>query len=104
MPVLRNEGCTPPRAHSGLLRNKRNGTVPKAFLSLRQNNDYPSLSRILIMTTISYQDDPTAEEALVLFKKIEEKFPLTTLGSDKWYIVTVRCSFTFTLFHLIIAF
>lgn len=35
--------------------------------------------------------DPTEEEALELFKVIEDKFPSKTLGNDKWYIVVVRC-------------
>jgi hypothetical protein len=67
---------------------------------------YPTLLRIFNMTNISYPEDPTAEEALALFKKIEEKFP-STLGSDKWYIVTVRCTLLsdyFISFYLIIAF
>lgn len=34
--------------------------------------------------------DPTDDEALALFKAIEGKFPSTTLGNDKWYILTVR--------------
>jgi hypothetical protein len=33
--------------------------------------------------------DPTEEEALALFKAVEEKFPSKSLGSDKWYILTV---------------
>ncbi|KAF2845834.1 hypothetical protein T440DRAFT_511277 [Plenodomus tracheiphilus IPT5] len=33
--------------------------------------------------------DPTAEEALALFKAVEEKFPSSTLGDDKWYILTL---------------
>jgi hypothetical protein len=41
------------------------------------------------MTTNNYLDDPTEEEALALFKAIKEKFPSGTLGTDKWYIVTV---------------
>ncbi|KAH6680991.1 hypothetical protein B0J14DRAFT_614364 [Halenospora varia] len=31
----------------------------------------------------------TAEEAYALFKAIEEKFPTTTLGDDKWYLITL---------------
>lgn len=34
--------------------------------------------------------DPTDEEALALFKAVEELFPSKTLGKDKWYILTVR--------------
>lgn len=33
--------------------------------------------------------DPTEEEALTLFKALEEKFPSKTLGEDKWYVLTV---------------
>ncbi|KAF2729838.1 hypothetical protein EJ04DRAFT_474849 [Polyplosphaeria fusca] len=32
--------------------------------------------------------DPTEEDALALFKMVEEKFPSKTLGTDKWYIMT----------------
>jgi hypothetical protein len=31
--------------------------------------------------------DPTEDEALVLFKAVEEKFPSESLGDDKWYIL-----------------
>ncbi|EUC49369.1 hypothetical protein COCMIDRAFT_33218 [Bipolaris oryzae ATCC 44560] len=33
--------------------------------------------------------DPTADEALALFKGIEEKFPAKTLGDDKWYLLAL---------------
>jgi hypothetical protein len=33
--------------------------------------------------------DPTEEDALLLFKLVEEKFPSKTLGDDKWYILLV---------------
>jgi hypothetical protein len=33
--------------------------------------------------------EPTAEEAVVLFKSIEEIFPEQTLGEDKWYLPVV---------------
>ncbi|KAF2194918.1 hypothetical protein K469DRAFT_698481 [Zopfia rhizophila CBS 207.26] len=33
--------------------------------------------------------DPTTEEAIELFRAIEDKFPSKTLGDDKWYIVTL---------------
>jgi hypothetical protein len=33
--------------------------------------------------------DPTEDEALALFKAIEEKFPSESLGKDKWYLVLV---------------
>ncbi|KAF2477133.1 uncharacterized protein BDR25DRAFT_331005 [Lindgomyces ingoldianus] len=40
------------------------------------------------MAAKSEPKDPTAEEAITLFKAVEEKFPSKTLGNDKWYIVT----------------
>jgi hypothetical protein len=52
-------------------------------------NQYSTQSRLNNMTTNNYLDDPTEEEALALFKAIKEKFPSGTLGTDKWYIVTV---------------
>lgn len=33
--------------------------------------------------------DPTEDEALALFKAVEELFPSTSLGDNKWYILTV---------------
>jgi hypothetical protein len=33
--------------------------------------------------------DPTEDEALALFRAIEEKFPSSTLGDDKWYVLVV---------------
>jgi hypothetical protein len=33
--------------------------------------------------------DPTEEEALALFKVVEELFPSKSLGDNKWYILTV---------------
>ena len=33
--------------------------------------------------------DPTDDEALSLFKAIEEQFPSKTLGDDTWYLVLV---------------
>jgi hypothetical protein len=41
------------------------------------------------MTASSYPDDPTEDEALAIFAAIERKFPSETLGTNKWYIVTV---------------
>lgn len=37
--------------------------------------------------------EPTPEEAIILFKAIEERFPHKTVGDDKWYLVTV-CTVT----------
>jgi hypothetical protein len=33
--------------------------------------------------------NPTSEDALKLFKDIEQKFPSATLGKDKWEILAV---------------
>lgn len=33
--------------------------------------------------------DPTNDEALALFRSVEELFPSKSLGDDKWYILTV---------------
>ena len=35
-------------------------------------------------------EEPTAEEAKVLFEKLEQKFPSKTLGGERWYLVAVR--------------
>ena len=34
--------------------------------------------------------DPTDDEALALFKAVEEKFPSKSLGGGKWYVLAVR--------------
>lgn len=33
--------------------------------------------------------DPTEDEAIALFKAVEELFPSKSLGDNKWYILTV---------------
>ncbi|KAF2030676.1 hypothetical protein EK21DRAFT_100340 [Setomelanomma holmii] len=33
--------------------------------------------------------DPTDDEAIALFKTVEEKFPKKTLGEDKWYVLAL---------------
>ncbi len=33
--------------------------------------------------------NPSAEDALQLFKDIEEHFPTQTLGEERWYILAV---------------
>lgn len=43
-----------------------------------------------------YDDDPTAEQAIELFKALEAKFPSATLGNDRWYLVAVRQSIHLT--------
>ncbi|KAF2686134.1 hypothetical protein K458DRAFT_363736 [Lentithecium fluviatile CBS 122367] len=39
------------------------------------------------MAANGFPPDPTEADALALFKSVEEKFPIKTLGSDKWYIL-----------------
>lgn len=41
--------------------------------------------------------DPTTDEALALFKAIEEKFPARALGDDKWYLLAVSLIHPFPL-------
>jgi hypothetical protein len=43
--------------------------------------------------------DPTEDEALALFKAIEEKFPSKSLGNDKWYVLLVRIAIYNLLVH-----
>ncbi|CAN9279977.1 unnamed protein product [Alternaria alternata] len=38
-------------------------------------------------STIPIPRDPTDDEALALFKTVEEKFPSRSLGGDKWYVL-----------------
>lgn len=40
----------------------------------------------------TYPPDRTPEEAICLFKAIEEKFPSAGLGDERWYLVAVRFS------------
>ena len=40
--------------------------------------------------------NPTPEDALKLFKDIEQKFPSANLGEDKWEILAVLALFTST--------
>ncbi|KAJ4360989.1 uncharacterized protein N0V89_001558 [Didymosphaeria variabile] len=40
------------------------------------------------MAATDVPQDPTEEEALALFKAVEEKFPSKTVGDDKWYVLT----------------
>jgi len=41
------------------------------------------------MATNGFPLDPTEDDALALFKAVEEKFPSKSLGTDKWYVLTV---------------
>jgi hypothetical protein len=49
----------------------------------------PYMSNTMASNEIPIPRDPTEEEALALFKAVEEKFPSKSLGDDKWYILTV---------------
>lgn len=40
----------------------------------------------------AYPPDRTPEEAVTLFKAIEDKFPSANLGDDRWYLIPVRPS------------
>jgi len=44
---------------------------------------------IMSTSTIPIPRDPTDDEALALFKTVEEKFPSRSLGGDKWYVLLV---------------
>lgn len=104
-------GCYP--AKSGSVRNKRCG-LPHAIAVVRRSeckshrfgDGSKCLSPQDILFTIEtcpskhagdnmaindlpIPRDPTEEEALALFKAIEDKFPSKTLGDEKWYILTV---------------
>jgi hypothetical protein len=48
-----------------------------------------SKKAIMSTNTIPIPRDPTDDEALALFKVVEEKFPSQTLGDDKWYVLLV---------------
>jgi hypothetical protein len=54
-------------------------TTRRAYTSNKMDNNDLPIAR-----------DPTEDEALALFKAVEERFPSKTLGGDKWYILTVR--------------
>lgn len=41
------------------------------------------------MENLPIPRDPTDDEALALFKAVEELFPSNSLGTEKWYILTV---------------
>ena len=40
-------------------------------------------------TMASYPPERTPEEAISLFKAVEEKFPSESLGDDRWYLILV---------------
>lgn len=62
-------------------------------LSTRPSPRFPRLTLINQHTIrMSSSEEPTAEEAKVLFQKLEQKFPSKTLGGERWYLVAVRHS------------
>ena len=60
---------------------------------VRPNPGTPRLIPINYRTIrMSSSEEPTAEDAKVLFEKLEQKFPKKTLGGERWYLVAVRLS------------
>jgi hypothetical protein len=49
-----------------------------------RHNKFPQSS------TMAIYQEPTSEDAIALFKEIEQIFPHKTLGDDKWYLVAVN--------------
>lgn len=43
----------------------------------------------MAMNELPMPCDPTDDESLALFTAVQELFPSKTLGSEKWYILTV---------------
>ncbi len=63
----------------------------KPVLSTRPSPGTPPLTLINYRTIrMSSTEEPTAEEAKILFEKLERKFPSKTLGGERWYLVAVR--------------
>jgi hypothetical protein len=48
-----------------------------------------TISLALVDELVGKHRHPTPEQAIALFKDIENKFPHSTLGEDKWYLVAV---------------
>lgn len=42
------------------------------------------------MNELPIPRDPTEDEAIALFTAVQELFPSKTLGTEKWYLLTVR--------------
>lgn len=60
------------------------------FVSISLDSRTSRLTLIHHRTTrMSSSEEPTAEDAKVLFEKIEQKFPSKTLGGERWYLVAV---------------
>jgi hypothetical protein len=77
-------GCTSPAHHSDPLASRSpplQHHEPTSYL--------PYTSNTMASNEIPIPRDPTEEEALALFKAVEEKFPSKSLGDDKWYILAV---------------
>lgn len=66
----------------------------KTVLSVRPSPRFPRLGFKNHHTiTMNSSDEPTVDEAKVLFERLEQKFPSKTLGIDRWYLVVVRLPF-----------
>lgn len=60
------------------------------FLSINSVSRTSHLTLIHDRTIrMSSLEEPTAEDAKLLFEKIEQKFPSKTLGGERWYLVAV---------------
>jgi hypothetical protein len=58
----------------------------------RSNKHHSSSSNTMTTNEIPIPRDPTEDEALALFKAVEERFPAKTLGDNKWYVLLVCIS------------
>ena len=66
-----------------------------SVLSIRPSLRIPRLKRINQHTIrMSSSEEPTAEEAKNLFGRLEQKFPVKTLGKERWYLVAVSLYLT----------
>lgn len=69
-------------------------TLSQPYVSVLSIRPSPRSQRLTLTNhhtiRMSSSEEPTAEEAKALFKKIEQKFPSKTLGRERWYLVAVR--------------
>ena len=69
---------------------RQSADVPRSALLCRYSRLLRDSKRVIMSTsTIPIPRDPTDDEALALFKTVEEKFPSRSLGGDKWYVLLV---------------
>lgn len=65
----------------------------KPVLSIRPSPGTPHLTLVNYRTIrMNSTAEPIAEDAKVLFEKLEQTFPSKTLGGERWYLVAVRLS------------